>query len=294
MPNFKLVPMMIRFFSAQKAYHQLMEHSHNDLFSVVLSGFDSTHQRVLQTARDNDLGVWLSVTPVESNHFDLSTQEFCDALAIRYHKPLLNLPPKCDGCGATSSLDNFLICRKGGLVVQHHNEIRAAIGDLTALAWGQVRRETVVVEAGDQHGETLTADLCVHGVWLPQAEELFDICVVHTDAQSYLHHTPSRVLLNAEVEKKNKYTDACTTRRAHFTPLCYSVNGLAGSEATCFLKRMAFRLSTRWDKSFTEVLGWIHARLAFAILRVSVLCILGSRTKWRSLGLEDGAAIDLS
>ena len=30
-------------FSAKKAYHQLLECSHNDLFSVVLSGFDSTH-----------------------------------------------------------------------------------------------------------------------------------------------------------------------------------------------------------------------------------------------------------
>ena len=121
-------------FSAKKVYHQLLEHSHNDLFSVVLSGFDSTHHHVFQRARDNDLGVWLSVIPVESNHFDLGAQEFRDALAIRYHKPLLNLPPKCDGCGATSSLDHCLICRKCGLVVQHHNEIRDAIGYLAALA----------------------------------------------------------------------------------------------------------------------------------------------------------------
>ena len=113
-----------------------MERSHNDLFSVVLSGFDSTHQRVLQRAKDNDFDVLLSVTPVESNNFDLSVQEFYDALAIRYYKLLLNLSPKCDGYGATSSLDYFLICRKGGLVVQHHNEIRDAIGDLAALAWG--------------------------------------------------------------------------------------------------------------------------------------------------------------
>ena len=74
----------------------------------------------------------------------------------------------------------------------------------------------------------------------------------------------------------------------------FFVDGLAGSEATCFLKRMACRLSTRWDKSFAEVLGWIHARLASVILRASVSCIRGSRTKWRSLGLEDGAAIDFS
>ena len=139
----------------------------------------------------------------------------------------------------------------------------------------------MVVEAGDQHGETLIADLCVCGVWLPQAEALFDIRVVDTDTQSYLHYTPGTVLLNAEVEKKNKCTDACATRRAHFTPLCFSVDGLARLEATWFLKRMACRLSIQWDKSFAEVLGWIHARLAFAILRA---CFVYS---WLSHQMEE-------
>ena len=32
------------FFSAQKAYQQILECIYNDLFSVALSGFDSTHQ----------------------------------------------------------------------------------------------------------------------------------------------------------------------------------------------------------------------------------------------------------
>ena len=132
-------------FAARKAYQQLLDRTHNDLFPKISSSFDQTHQRVLQRAKDNDLAVWLSVTPVENNHFDLSAQEFRDALAIRYRKPLLNLPPKCDSCSAPSSLDHFLICRRGGLVVQRHNEIRDAIGDLAALAWGQVRRETVVI-----------------------------------------------------------------------------------------------------------------------------------------------------
>ena len=57
---------------------------------MISSSFDQTHQRVLQRAKDNDLAVWLSVTPVENNHFDLSVQEFWDALAIRYRKLLLN------------------------------------------------------------------------------------------------------------------------------------------------------------------------------------------------------------
>ena len=44
-------------------------------------------------------------------------------------------------CGAPSSLDHFLICRKRGLIVQRHNEIRDAISDLAALMWGQVKQD---------------------------------------------------------------------------------------------------------------------------------------------------------
>ena len=74
----------------------------------------------------------------------------------------------------------------------------------------------------------------------------------------------------------------------------FSVDTLTGSEANCFLKWIACRLSSRWHRSYVEVLEWICSQLAFAIVRVSVLCLRGSHTKWRSLGLEDAAAIDLN
>ena len=67
---------------------------------------------------------------------------------------------------------------------------------------------------------------------------------------------------------------------------------LAGSKAVCFLKRLTIGLSSRWDRSYPEVLCWIQTRPAFAILHATGLCVLGSRSKWRCLGLEDGAAID--
>ena len=84
---------------------------------------------------------------IEKDNFKLTAQEFCDALAIRYKKPLLSVPPFCDGCGSPFSLDHFLICSKGDLIIQHHNEIRDAIGDLAALVWGSVRREPIVQDA---------------------------------------------------------------------------------------------------------------------------------------------------
>ena len=42
---------------------------------------------------------------------------------------------------------------------------------------------------------------------------------------------------------------------------------------------------------YGEVMGWIRTRISFAILRSSILCLKGSRTKWRCLGLEDGVPI---
>ena len=33
---------------------------------------------------------------------------------------------------------------------------------------------------------------------------------------------------------------------------------------------------------------------AFALVRATNVCVRGSRTKWRSLGLEDGAAVPIS
>jgi len=108
-----------------------------------------------------------------------------------------------------------------GLIVQRHNEIQNAIGDLAALLWGQVKRELPVVSEDSATDETLIADLGIRGVWSPQSEALFDICVTNTDAQSYLSQVPDQVLFRAEVEKKHKYSAAATARRAHFTPLCF-------------------------------------------------------------------------
>ena len=42
-----------------------------------------------------------------------------------------------------------------------------------------------------------------------------------------------------------------------------------------------------------EVIRWLRARLAFALVRATNVCIRGSRTKWQSLGLEDGAAVPI-
>ena len=91
----------------------------------------------------------------------------------------------------------------------------------------------------------LIADQSVQGVWQPQAEALFDTRVVDTDAQSYVGRSPTEVLITAEKEKKAKYAEAWLERRALFTPLCVSVDGLLGYETSSFIKRLPDRLSSK-------------------------------------------------
>ena len=118
-------------------------------------------------------------------------------------------------------MDHFLIYRKGGLIIQRHNEIRDAIGDLAALVWGSVRHEPIVQDAQDDSGEVLIADLGVRGVWLPQSEALFDIQIIDTDDQSYLSQPPISVLLTSENEKKRKYSAASVARNPPMTLVPY-------------------------------------------------------------------------
>ena len=42
------------------------------------------------------------------------------------------------------------------------------------------------------------------------------------------------------------------------------------------------------------VMGWAKARLSFAVLWAALLCVHGSRTKWRSLGIVDGASLPIN
>jgi len=215
-----------------------------------------------------------------------------DGLALRYRKPLLCLPAACDGCGAPFSVEHALDCRYGGLVGCRHNEVRDAFGDLASLVWTPVLKEPVVCDGSAETSDTLIADLCVSGVWQPQTEALFDIRVIDTDAQSYSTRTPLAVLCSAEAEKKHKYSQACHDCCATFTPLCVSVDGVFGPEMEFFVKRLSDFLAAKWESPYGVVMGCMRAHLSFAILRAT-LCVHGSRTKWRSLGIIDGASLPL-
>ena len=87
------------------------------------------------------------------------------------------------------------------MIIQRHNEVREALGDLASIAFKDVIREPIVGDADPVRGlPALVADLGVRGLWAAQTEALFDICVMDTDTQSYISRTVDSVLLSAEKE----------------------------------------------------------------------------------------------
>ena len=64
----------------------------------------------------------------------------------------MDLPKHCDGCGARFSIDHALQCKKGGLVIGRHEEVKVEVADLASGAFrpSQVRDEPMIQNVGAQ------------------------------------------------------------------------------------------------------------------------------------------------
>jgi hypothetical protein len=122
--------------------------------------------------------------------------------------------------------------------------------------------------------------------------------VTDTDAKSYHHRDPAKVIATQEKEKKQKYLEPCLEQRRHFTPFVCSTDNLLGRKAETFAKQLAAKLATKWQKTYSQVCGYDKARLSIAIVRATQLCPHGSRIPAHLISTccpqwEDGAGLTL-
>ena len=95
------------------------------------------------------------------------------------------------------------------------------------------------------------------------------------------------VLESQEKEEKRKYLGACLDVCRHCTPFMLSVDRLASStqtEAWTFAKYIAFKLSGKWQKPYSQVYGYVKVRLSIAQQFVSPICTCAeaeSQRKWQ-------------
>ena len=69
----------------------------------------------------------------------------------RYSLGLVDLPRCCNGYGAKFLIEHALACKKGGLIVDQHNEVKAETGRIAIQALGsnRVRNEPNIITCCD-------------------------------------------------------------------------------------------------------------------------------------------------
>jgi hypothetical protein len=90
--------------------------------------------------------------------------------------------------------------------------------------------------------------------------------------------TSHKVLEVHEREKKKKYLEACLKQRRHFSPFVASTDNLLGKESRTLLKKLSALLAEKWEKPYSEICGYVNARMSIAMVRATHLCLQGSRT----------------
>ena len=142
------------------------------------------------------------------------------------------------------------------------------------------------------------ADVAVHGFYKPGFTALFDTRICCLDAETYRKRDWRKVLAGAEKSKKDKHLQPCLDRRRHFTPMVYSADGIAATEARAAEKRLARHMSTKLKREYSEMVNFVRSRMSLAIVRYNSWMLRGARDTeaWvyrRRPVMEDGTAISL-
>jgi hypothetical protein len=141
-------------------------------------------------------------------------------------------------------------------------------------------------------------DVLIRGFWAKGTDCIIDVQVTDTDAKSNRSKDPMKVLDAHEKEKKRKYLKPCLKQRRNFTPFVVSADGLLGKEAEVLLNRLAGKISIKWGKPYSEVCGFVRARMSIAMVRATHLCLRGSRIPTSKMSYkfpewEDSAGLGL-
>ena len=280
--------------SAKKEIKELTRLSAIQQASDVDEILDQHQKRLVTLCRDKGSSIWLTSLPIEEHGFHLHKGEFRDALCLRYGWTIPNTPQFCI-CGNKFEIDHALSCKRGGFMIQRHNELRDFTATLLTEVCHNVSTEPPLQPLQGEIFNYRTAntdsevrlDIKARGFWNRGQDAYFDVRVFNPNAPSYRSQDLTHLYRRNEQEKKREYNQRVQEVVAGvFTPLVFSTSGGMGKESSVFYKRLANFLSTKRDMPYSRTMGWLRCRLNFALLRSAILCIRGSRSTRKNPLLE--------
>ena len=140
-----------------------------------------------------------------------------------------------------------MICKRGGFVIQRHNELRDLEAEILRTVCSDVEAEPVLQDInGEQQSrrankaQDARLDIHARGFWEPQRSAFFDVRVCHPNAESYNDLEPQQIYQMYENEKKRQYSRrVLDIEHGTFTPLILTRTGGMGQKCLRYHSRLA-------------------------------------------------------
>ena len=250
-------------------------------------------KRAVELATEKGASSWLTVLPLKDMDFTLNKREFKDAIHLRYDWDINDTPSVCV-CGEVFNTDHAMICRRGGFIIQRHNEVRNLEAQMLNMVCYDFEVEPVLQEItgemlprGVNKAPDARLDIHARGFWDRQSSAFFDVRVCHPNAESYKDLSPEQIYCQHENGKKRSCAKiVMEIAQGTFTPLVFSTTEGMAEECRRYHCRLAQLLAMKKGEHYSTTVAWVRTKVSFAILRSAILCLGGSRTIRRKNNLN--------
>ena len=229
---------------------------------------------------------WLTALPLKESQYELTKQQFWDALRLRYGWSIPSLPSTCV-CGKKFDLNHATSCKKGGFITLRHNEVRNMTANFLSEVCKDVTIEPQLMTLNGNEDLNIQAnkndesrlDVSALGFWSAGQKVFCDVRVFDQNALRYSRTELKKCFKRNEDEKKKFYNErVLEVENATFTPLVFSANGGMGRECGVFYNRLATMIAEKRNIAVSEAISFVRTRISFSLLRSMLLCLRGSRS----------------
>ena len=187
------------------------------------------------------------------------------------------------------NVDHAMVCRRGGFIIQRHNELRDLEEEMLSMVCDDVEIEPILLEIT---GETLNKgvntapdallDISARGFWERQIRGRHSSISGLVTLMQIL--SPKEIYRQHENEKERQYASrVMEMEQGTFTPLVFTTTGGMAKECKRCHNRLAELLAIKKGEDYTNTVSWLRAKVSFAILRSALLCLKGSRGRRRNV-----------
>ena len=200
---------------------------------------------------------------------------------LRYGKDLKGLPSKCP-CGQSFNMTHALNCKTGDFITICHNRVRDFLAQLLTEICNDVEIKPPLQPLEGKiinglAGVNAKPDVLARGFWREEQNAFFNVRITNRNSESQRHLTSERIFTKHEREKKRQYNSRTrNVEHSTFTPLVFS--GRRAKECLKFHKFLAEKIANKSGCRYEKVISIIKCKLSFLNLRVSLMCVRGSRS----------------